>query len=83
MGTSVDGEFITPGAGKHLVAEGVLREDDLKSMRSSKSHKTSKSKKNKKDKEKSEKASSTGSSKDKDKRKKKEPSGLRMLFKTR
>ncbi|THW80372.1 hypothetical protein D6D19_00535 [Aureobasidium pullulans] len=82
LGTSVDGEFLTPDAGRQLVADGVLREEDLKSMRSGKSHKTSKSKKSKKE-SKSEKASSTSSSKDKEKRKKKEPSGLRMLFKTR
>lgn len=36
-GTSVDGEFITPGATRHLVAEGVLDEDDLKSRRSTRS----------------------------------------------
>ncbi|KAI4722669.1 hypothetical protein E4T48_01155 [Aureobasidium sp. EXF-10727] len=82
LGTSVDGEFITPDAGKHLVADGILREEDLKSMRSSKSRKTSKSKKSKKD-TKSDKDSTASSSKDKEKRKKKEPSGLRMLFKTR
>ncbi|CAD0115374.1 unnamed protein product [Aureobasidium uvarum] len=82
LGTSVDGEFITPDAGKHLVADGILREEDLKSMRSSKFRKTSKSKKSKKD-TKSDKDSTVSSSKDKEKRKKKEPSGLRMLFKTR
>lgn len=42
-GTSVDGEFITPGASKHLVAAGVLDEDDLKSRRSAKSRKDGKS----------------------------------------
>ncbi|KAI5199573.1 hypothetical protein E4T39_06128 [Aureobasidium subglaciale] len=82
LGTSVDGEFITPDAGRQLVSEGVIRQEDLKSMRSSKSHKTTKSKKSKKD-AKSEKDSAASSSKDKEKRKKKEPSGLRMLFKTR
>ncbi|CAD0088004.1 unnamed protein product [Aureobasidium vineae] len=82
LGTSVDGEFITPDAGRHLVADGILREEDLKSMRSSKSRKTSKSKKSKKD-TKSDKDSTVSGSKDKEKRKKKEPSGLRMLFKTR
>lgn len=82
LGTSVDGEFLTPDAGRLLVAEGVLREEDLKSMRSSKSRKTSKSKKSKKD-VKSDKESTASSSKDKAKSKKKEPSGLRMLFKTR
>jgi hypothetical protein len=82
LGTSVDGEFLTPDAGRQLVADGILREEDLKSMRSSKSKKTSKSKKSKKD-AKSDKESTASSSKDKEKRKKKEPSGLRMLFKTR
>ncbi|KAH0284643.1 hypothetical protein M436DRAFT_62829 [Aureobasidium namibiae CBS 147.97] len=82
LGTSVDGEFLTPDAGRLLVADGVLREQDLKSMRSSKSKKTTKSKKSKKD-AKSDKESTAGSSKDKEKKKKKEPSGLRMLFKTR
>ncbi|PVH98220.1 hypothetical protein DM02DRAFT_643711 [Periconia macrospinosa] len=37
QGTSVDGEFITPAATRHLVAEGVLDEDDIKSRRSTKS----------------------------------------------
>ena len=37
QGTTVDGEFITPGATKHLVAEGVLDEDDIKSRRSTRS----------------------------------------------
>lgn len=35
-GCSVDGEFITPGATRHLVAAGVLDEDDIKSRRSAK-----------------------------------------------
>jgi hypothetical protein len=38
-GTSVDGEFITPGASRTLVAAGVLDEDDLKSRRSTRSRK--------------------------------------------
>ena len=47
-GTSVDGEFITPGATRTLVAEGVLDEDDIKSRRSARSkrdgeHRSSKS----------------------------------------
>lgn len=37
-GTTVDGEFITPGAARELVDAGVLDEDDLKSRRSSRSH---------------------------------------------
>lgn len=32
-GTTVDGEFITPGASRHLVDAGVLDEEDLKSRR--------------------------------------------------
>ncbi|KAF1953053.1 hypothetical protein CC80DRAFT_165245 [Byssothecium circinans] len=39
QGTTVDGEFITPGATRHLVAEGVLDEDDMKSRRSTRSRK--------------------------------------------
>ncbi|KAF1349835.1 hypothetical protein BDV97DRAFT_331948 [Delphinella strobiligena] len=72
-GTSVEGEFITPGANKYLVAEGVLHEDDLKSTKSGKKSRSKKSK------------GKDSSSKDKAKkdRKKKEPSGLRMLFKSR
>lgn len=88
-GTTVDGEFITPGASRHLVAEGVLREDDLKSRRGTKdkerreksggrsrapkSTTTSRSKK--------EARSSSGKEKEKSSsKKKKEPSGLRSLF---
>jgi hypothetical protein len=89
---SVEGEFFTPHAGRHLIAKGVLREQDLKSVRSStksKKNATTKSKKTKKE-SKGENASSSSSSspaaakdKSKSKSKKKEPSGLRMLFKTR
>ncbi|KAF1935765.1 hypothetical protein EJ02DRAFT_388622 [Clathrospora elynae] len=43
-GTSVDGEFLTPGASRQLVAAGVLDEDDLKSRRSARSKKSSDSK---------------------------------------
>lgn len=79
MGTSVDGEFITPAATKHLVAEGVIREEDLKSTKTGKS---SKSKKGKSKDVKSEKSSSSSSKSKEKKDSKKEPSGLRMLFKT-
>ncbi|GAB7349319.1 hypothetical protein MBLNU459_g8456t1 [Dothideomycetes sp. NU459] len=75
LGTSVDGEFITPGATKYLVAEGVIREDDLKSTKSRKSSKSKKGKDHK-----SEKSSSSRTRDKKDRNK--EPSGLRMLFKT-
>ncbi|KAK7184006.1 hypothetical protein DPSP01_010465 [Paraphaeosphaeria sporulosa] len=102
-GTSVDGEFITPGATRHLAAEGVLDEDDIRSRRSarsrkdgehrSKSHKaksvrseattkTTKTTKTAKT-EKTERSSTTSRSKTvKEKSKKKEPSGLKMLFRS-
>lgn len=75
-GTSVDGEFVTPGANKYFIEEGVLRQDDLKSMRSGRSSKSKKSR--------SKESSSKEKEKEKSKkdRKKKEPSGLRMLFKS-
>lgn len=74
LGTSVEGEFVTPGASKFLVAEGVIREDDLKSTKSGRTSKSKKSRSKGKD----------SGSKDKAKKdRKKEPSGLRMLFKTR
>lgn len=75
-GTSVEGEFVTPQAGRQLVEEGRLRESDLKSTKSSKSKKSrtkSSSKTGKDDKpgtKKNEKALV----------KAKEPSGLKMLF---
>jgi hypothetical protein len=34
VGTTVDGEFITPGASRYLIESGMLREEDLKSTRS-------------------------------------------------
>jgi hypothetical protein len=72
-GSTVDGEFITPGARTHLAEEGVLRPDDLKSTKSRKSksghhHKAS-----------SKAGSSSGQAKD-SKKKKKDPSPLKMLF---
>ncbi|KAJ4299223.1 hypothetical protein N0V90_004467 [Kalmusia sp. IMI 367209] len=86
-GTSVDGEFITPGATQHLVTAGVLDEDDIKSRRSARSkrdgeHRSSKSHRAKSVRsEKTTKSSSSSRSKTvKEKVKKKEPSGLRMLF---
>ena len=47
VGTSVDGEFITPIAGRQLVSEGKLRESDLKSSKSSKSKKENRKSKSK------------------------------------
>ncbi|KAK6439806.1 hypothetical protein LTR95_003983 [Oleoguttula sp. CCFEE 5521] len=79
VGTSVEGEFVTPAAGRTLIEEGKLREGDLKSSDSKKSKKSRK-------KEKGSEVGSQSSSKRKEKVKKgkeneKEPSGLRMLFK--
>jgi hypothetical protein len=74
-GSTVDGEFVTPGARTRLEADGVLRPDDLKS---SKSHK-SKSGHHRKTSTKA--GSSAGHTKDKDgKKKRKAPSGLKLLF---
>lgn len=93
-GTSVDGEFITPNASRLLIAEGVLIEDDLKSRRSARSRvsradserrpKTHRAKS-----EKSVKTSKTGDTKrsktvkeGSSKKREKEPSGLKMLFRS-
>jgi len=93
-GTSVEGEFVTPGAGRQLIQEGRLRESDLKSSKSKKSRKKpsktfdedERSRSSKTDKVK--KPSKTF---DEDERsrsskqaliKQKEPSGLKMLFRS-
>lgn len=94
-GTSVDGEFITPGATRTLVAEGILDEDDIKSRRSARSKKDGEHRSTKSHRAKSTysekstkttkttKSSSTTRSKTvKEKAKKKEPSGLKMLFRS-
>ncbi|KAF2123903.1 hypothetical protein P153DRAFT_426781 [Dothidotthia symphoricarpi CBS 119687] len=115
-GTLVDGEFVTPGASKQLVAAGVLDEDDLKSRRSMriredgerrKSHraksersvrsekagsvrseKTSHSSRSKSGESRSKSGESKKSRSPKEpaaappKKKEKEPSGLRMLFRS-
>jgi len=96
-GTSVDGEFITPGASRQLVAAGVLDEDDLKSRRSARTTKSTKSRdeRPKTHRARSEKSTRTGKTSDtkekgaqksktvKEVRKKeKEPSGLKMLFRS-
>ncbi|KAF2804546.1 uncharacterized protein BDZ99DRAFT_575202 [Mytilinidion resinicola] len=81
-GTTVDGEFITPGASRQLIAEGVLQADDLKSRRSerrSRSH-APKSTHSSKSHRSSTSRSGKEKSKEKVKPKKREPSGLRMLF---
>jgi hypothetical protein len=83
-GSTVDGEFITPGAEQLLIAEGVLDEHDSKSRRGDSKKKSSKSEKEKKKHRTSSKhgGSSRGAStvgKDDGKRKK-AVSGLKMLF---
>lgn len=75
LGTSVDGEFVTPMASKTLIDEGRLTEADLKSSDGKKKRRKHKSSKTAKD-DKSEKSKSDLKSKSK-----KEPSGIRMLFK--
>jgi hypothetical protein len=78
--TSVDGEFVTPGARTRLAEEGVLRPDDLKSAKSRKS-KSAHRKRPSKDETSSKGGSSSGHRKVKDGNKKKKiPSGLRLLF---
>ncbi|KAF2098218.1 hypothetical protein NA57DRAFT_57382 [Rhizodiscina lignyota] len=78
VGTTVDGEFITPMAGRRLLEEGTLKPEDLKSSKSGKR----KSKEHGKAKSTTSKGSKSSSKSEKDRKKKKEPSGLRMLFKS-
>ena len=75
-GSTVDGEFITPQATKALMAEGKLTEADLKSRDSDgkkkqRKHRSSRSGRN----------SKTKSESGRTEKVKKEPSGIRMLFK--
>ena len=77
MGTSVDGEFATPQATKTLMLEGKLTEADFKAKEDSEGKKKKKHRSSK-----SEKGSKSSKSKSGTKVKsKKEPSGIRMLFK--
>lgn len=79
LGTNVEHELVTPGAADRFIEEGLIKEDDLKSRRSKKTTRSSKSRKT----HKSEKAfKSDKSDRDKRPKPKKEPSGLRMLFKS-
>ncbi|KAF2654807.1 hypothetical protein K491DRAFT_457515 [Lophiostoma macrostomum CBS 122681] len=85
-GTTVDGEFITPGATRQLVAAGVLDGEDLRSRRNSRI-KDQKEHRSRSHTAKSVKSSKTSASrsksvKDSSKKKKKEPSGLRSLFRS-
>ncbi|KAH3913906.1 hypothetical protein HBI56_056220 [Parastagonospora nodorum] len=93
VGTSIDGEFVTPGASRQLIAAGVLDEDDLKSRRSARSRVSradSERRPKSTHKAKSEKSVKTTKTSDtrrsktvketSTKKKEKEPSGLKMLF---
>lgn len=71
VGTSVEGEFVTPGAKTALLLEGKVTEADFK---------IKEKKKRKKHRSRSEVSGSTSASGTKVKSKK-EPSGIRMLFK--
>lgn len=78
LGSTVDGEFITPMASKTLIQEGKLTEADLKSRTDS----DGKKKRRKRRSSKTERESRSSKSKSEIKVKtKKEPSGIRMLFK--
>jgi hypothetical protein len=89
VGTSVDGEFITPIASRTLIEEGKLTEADFKPKESDKDKKKREKKSRKAESEagrsvRSERSSRSTSSKTKDKKEKKEkvkePSGLKLLF---
>lgn len=75
VGTSVDGEFITPVATRTLIEEGRLTEADFKPLE------TKADKKQRKKKAKSEVSASSSGSKRSKVKVKKEPSLLRSLFK--
>ena len=89
VGTSVDGEFITPIASRTLIEEGKLTEADFKPKESDKDKKKREKKSRKAESEtgrsvRSERSSRSSSSRTKDKKEKKEkvkePSGLKLLF---
>lgn len=77
LGTSIDGMFVTPQATRTLIEEGKLTEADFKPVS------TKEEKKSRKKKTKSEVSAKTSKSRSKsgETKSKKEPSGLRMLFK--
>ncbi|KAF2732477.1 hypothetical protein EJ04DRAFT_470021 [Polyplosphaeria fusca] len=81
-GTTVDGEFITPGASRQLVAAGVLDEEELKSRRGGEHRKAHRAKSVK-----SARTAGSGRSKTvreksggKKEKREKEPSTLKSLF---
>ncbi|KAL1589568.1 hypothetical protein WHR41_01544 [Cladosporium halotolerans] len=82
VGTSVDGEFITPVASRTLIEEGKLTEADFKPKEKQRKSKSRKAQSESGRSVRSEKSSRSGSSRAKGEKKKreKEPSGLKMLF---
>ena len=86
-GTTVDGEFITPGASKQLVAAGVLDEEDLKSRRNDRMRED-KERRPRSHRAKSVKSSKSSASRSKSvkdggrSKKQKEPSLIKTLFRS-
>ncbi|KAM0723904.1 hypothetical protein Q7P37_000894 [Cladosporium fusiforme] len=87
VGTSVDGEFITPVASKTLIEEGRLTEADFKPRDDKRKKKSRKAESETGKSVRSERSSRSGATsrskkekKDEKKEKKKEPSGLKLLF---
>jgi len=86
-GSTVDGEFITPGAERMLIEEGVLEEDELRAKKGQSKNKSKsskeKEKKNNHRRSSRDDASSKASrsvGKEKEGRRKKAVGGLKMLF---
>ncbi|KAF1811950.1 hypothetical protein P152DRAFT_38436 [Eremomyces bilateralis CBS 781.70] len=69
VGTSVEGEFVTPGASRVLLREGVIAEEDLRSVKTSKTKRTSKSVKSRGNTSKKEKSKDDMKREEKEKRK--------------
>jgi hypothetical protein len=92
-GCSVDGEFITPGATRQLVDAGVLDEDDMKSRRSAKIRDDASERRPKSHRARSERSAHTSKTSDSrrsktvkegsSKRKEKEPSLMKTLFRSK
>jgi len=83
LATSVDGEFVTPAAGRQLVEQGAIKQSDLRSTKSGKQRKSSRSKG--KESKATEPRSQRSDRESRERRLKKEkgPSGLKMLFRSR
>jgi len=84
LGSTVDGELITPIASNRLIAEGVLKPDDIKSTKSGKSRKSRKhgdSDSHSKARSMRDDSKSKSGKSEKKEKKKKEPSVLKLMFK--